>query len=370
MAEQVTLLSRYGHRVELLERSSAELTGAGGRARAGRALLRGGEHEHEVASAVSRLGADVVHAHNLHPTFGFRALEAARAAGARTVLQLHNFRLFCAIGVAYRDGEVCHRCTGRNTLAGVRLRCRGQLAESAVYALALARQQPRILSAVDRFITLSESTRLALGASGLPLARADVVSNPLSDTDFSPVSEAHRGDYALCVGRLVEEKGFDVAVAAATAAGVPLRIVGSGPDEARLRTLAAGADVELLGHLEGQELARSARGRPSCSPPRAVRSRAPTPCSRRWPPGCRRWYPSWAGCPSWRAGTRAFHHGTSARGRAPWHAAGNDPERRRLDGEAALARALERAAPERVHGALMDVYRRAGVSLEAAGVQA
>jgi glycosyltransferase involved in cell wall biosynthesis len=370
VAEQVALLRRYGHRVEVLERSSTELTGAGGRARAGRAMLRGGEHEEQVASAVRRLGADVVHAHNLHPMFGFRALEAARAAGARTVLQLHNFRLFCAIGVAYRDGELCHRCSGRNTLPGVRLRCRGELAESAVYALALARQQPRILSGVDRFITLSQSTRLALGASGLPLERADVVSNPLSDTDFSPVSEAHRGHYALCVGRLVEEKGFDVAVRGAAAAGVPLRIVGQGPDEARLRALAAGADVQLLGRLEGPELASVRSGAAIALAPSRCEEQSPYAVLEAMAAGVPPLVSELGGLPEL-AGAQAslppreVDAWTSALARS-WA----DPEQRRRDGEAALARALERAAPERVHGALMDVYRRAGVALERAGVEA
>ncbi len=71
-------------------------------AAAAQGLVLGGVEPGEVADAVRRIRADVVHAHNLHPLFGWRALAAARAAGARTVLHLHNFRLFCAIAVAYR----------------------------------------------------------------------------------------------------------------------------------------------------------------------------------------------------------------------------------------------------------------------------
>jgi glycosyltransferase involved in cell wall biosynthesis len=188
VAEQASLLRDHGHRVEVLERSSEALEGPGGQARAAHALLRGGEAEREVAELVRRVGAEVVHAHNLHPLFGFRALRAARAAGARTVLQLHNFRLVCAIAIAYRDGAVCHRCSGRNTWPGLRLRCRGGLSESAVYAAGLARQQPRILTATDRFIALSEATRTKLGELGLPLERTDVISNPLPERAFKSAS--------------------------------------------------------------------------------------------------------------------------------------------------------------------------------------
>src|SRR3989440_7375480 len=113
-----------------------------------RGLLSGGLSPVEVKDAVRRIDADVVHAHNLHPMLGWRALAAARAAGARTVLHLHNFRLFCAIGIAYRDGAPCFRCRRGRTLPGLRLRCRGSVPEAAVYAAGLLRQQPRLLQGV------------------------------------------------------------------------------------------------------------------------------------------------------------------------------------------------------------------------------
>src|SRR5512142_1562062 len=74
-----------GEDAELLERDSATL----GRARAAVGLLRGGVDEGDVAAAVRRTGARVVHAHNLNPSLGWRALAAAREAGARVVLHLH-----------------------------------------------------------------------------------------------------------------------------------------------------------------------------------------------------------------------------------------------------------------------------------------
>jgi glycosyltransferase involved in cell wall biosynthesis len=360
VAEQAALLRDRGHRVEVLERSSETLSGSSGRARAARALLRGGESERDVAALVRRLGVEVVHAHNLQPLLGPRALYAARAAGARTILQLHNFRLMCAIGVAYHDGAVCHRCSGRNTWPGVRLGCRGGLTESVVYAAALARQQPRILAATDRFITLSEATRAQLGALGLPLERAEVISNPLSERAFHSVSEAHRGRYALCVGRLVPEKGFDVAVQAARAAGVPLRIAGRGPDEARLRALAGNSDIELLGELEPSELAHVRSGAAVQLAPSRCEEQGPYAVLEAMAAGVPVLVSQLGGLPEL-AGAEAS---LSPRDAAAWTRAltalWSDPEERRRRGEAARTRAWARAAPERVHAALMGVYERAG----------
>jgi glycosyltransferase involved in cell wall biosynthesis len=256
VSEIAALLRRNGHEVELLERSSSDVT----KERAAVSLVEGGRDPNEVAVAARRMGADVVHVHNLHPLFGWRALEAAQAVDARTVLHLHNFRLYCAIGIAYRDGAVCHSCHGRNTLAGLLHRCRGDAREAAVYAESLRRQQRRILRFSDRIVVPSAAHRDALSDLGLPRDDVDVVPNFIPDDDWVSSSGADRGEYALFAGRLVPEKGADTAIAAARAAGVPLVIAGAGPDEARLRELAEGADVRFAGWVEGEELARLRAG--------------------------------------------------------------------------------------------------------------
>ncbi len=251
VAELAALLSRRGHAVEVLERSSEAI----GRGRAALGLLGGGLDSDTVGDIVQRLGADVVHAHNIHPTFGWRALAAARAAGARTLLHLHNYRLFCAIGISYRDGAPCFRCRGTSTFPGVRLRCRGSLPESVVYAAALHRQQPRLYEHVDQFVAVSETTATHLRDLGLPASLTATLPNFMPNDAFASESRADTGEFALVAGRLTEEKGFDTAIAAARTAGVPLVIAGSGPDEARLRDLAAGADVRFAGWLPSKALA-------------------------------------------------------------------------------------------------------------------
>ena len=130
VALQLAALARAGIAAGFLARRSDEA----GRGRAAGALLRGGEASGDVAAAVSELGANVLHAHNMQPLFGPRGLAAGREAGAKVVLHLHNARLFCAIAVASRDGEPCFRCRGRFTLPGLVLNCRGSLPEAAAAA--------------------------------------------------------------------------------------------------------------------------------------------------------------------------------------------------------------------------------------------
>src|SRR5207253_10873930 len=133
-----------------------------GRARAAVALLRGGLAPDDVAAAVRRTGARVVHAHNVNPAFGWRALAAARAAGARVVLHLHNYRLVCAVGTCFTRGGDCTRCHGRNVAPGIALSCRGDRAEAVVYGAGLALWQQRLASCVDVFAAPSEAARRRL----------------------------------------------------------------------------------------------------------------------------------------------------------------------------------------------------------------
>ena len=232
---QLRALGAAGVEHALFERRSAEL----GRTRAAGALLRGGTDPGGLVAAAAALPADVVHVHNMLPSIGPRGLAAARSTGARVVLHLHNLRLFCAIGVASRDGGPCFRCRGRLTLPGLALNCRGSLPESAAYTTALALHQPAVLDAVDRFVAPSHWAAGQLARHGLPAERIDVLPHYLPAESFAPGSRAADGRYALVAARLSAEKGIDTAIRASAASGVPLVIAGEGPEAGALGELAA-----------------------------------------------------------------------------------------------------------------------------------
>jgi glycosyltransferase involved in cell wall biosynthesis len=241
---------------QLLTRDSAAL----GRARAAAGLLRGGLAPDEVAAAVRRSGARIVHAHNLNPSLGWRALAAARAAGARTVLHLHNYRLVCAVGTCFTRGADCTRCHGRDTRPGVRLNCRGSGADAAVYGASLALWQRRLLANADAVVVPSAFALQRLRALGAPLRAlagdppAHVVGHVVREV--AERSAAADGSYALVVSRLAAEKGVDVAIAACAAARVPLVIAGDGPLLDALRARADGTDTRFAGRVGDGELAR------------------------------------------------------------------------------------------------------------------
>ena len=244
-----------GERAALLERDSAAL----GRAQAAGGLLRGGLHAGEVADAVRTTGARVVHAHNVQPSFGWRALAAARAAGARVVLHLHQYRLVCAVGVCFTHGEQCTRCHGSNTLPGLRLNCRGSRREAAVYATALALWQRRLAAQADLVLVPSRFALTRLRELGAPLdwERVRVLAPPVRP---APACDPAAGSYALVASRLSPEKGVDVAIDACSRARIELVIAGEGPAREALERQAQGGQVRFLGRVAEDELARLRAG--------------------------------------------------------------------------------------------------------------
>ena len=241
---------------ELLSRSSTGL----GAPSAALGLLRGGLAPQEVEHAVTARGARVVHAHNLQPALGWRALAAAREAGARVVLHLHQYRLVCAIGVCFTRGAECTRCHGRDTLPGVRLNCRESVPEAAAYAASLALWQRRMVEQADAFVVPSAFARERLRALGAPLPweRVHVIAPPVralarEEPDARPAGGARPPHgtgvepYALVVSRLAPEKGVDVAIDACRLAGMRLVIAGDGPQRAALEARASGRGGAGLG---------------------------------------------------------------------------------------------------------------------------
>jgi len=62
-------------------------------------------------------------------------------------------------------------------------------------------------------------------------------------------------DFVLFVGQLVRHKRVDVAIDAASKAGRPMKIVGEGPELARLKALYDGPSVDFLGSVDDDVLA-------------------------------------------------------------------------------------------------------------------
>ena len=104
---------------------------------------------------------------------------------------------------------------------------------------------------VDRFIAISETSRGAI--EQFYNRGAEVIFCPI-DLDRFHCSDK-KNEHYLLVSRLEHWKRVDYAVEAFNQLGLPLRIIGTGKEEARLRSLAR-ENIEFLGAVDDEILAR------------------------------------------------------------------------------------------------------------------
>ena len=101
----------------------------------------------------------------------------------------------------------------------------------------------RTAASVTHFVAISETVRRRISEC---YGRDSAVIYPPVDTDYYCPARVPREDYYLVVSAFAPYKRIDLAVAACARLGRRLVIIGSGQDEARLRTL-AGPTVQFLG---------------------------------------------------------------------------------------------------------------------------
>ena len=115
---------------------------------------------------------------------------------------------------------------------------------------AMARWDAATAHRADRYVAISQYVAGRIGR--YYNRRASIVYPPV-DTSFFQPGPARPRHGCLIVSALVPYKRVDLAVSACALAGVPLRIVGGGPDLARLRGI-AGPEVAFLGTLSDEEV--------------------------------------------------------------------------------------------------------------------
>jgi glycosyltransferase involved in cell wall biosynthesis len=172
----------------------------------------------------------------------------------------------CAAKAVVRPGRATHLCYCHSPMrygwdqfdayfGPDRLGRLGNAAARHVMA-ALARWDRATSTRVDRFVA---NSRYVAGRIARYYNRTASVLYPPVDTEFFTPGPPLVAGHFLVVSALVPYKRIDRAIAAANRLAAPLVIVGSGPDDARLRAL-SGASVRFAGTLDAAALRDAYRG--------------------------------------------------------------------------------------------------------------
>jgi glycosyltransferase involved in cell wall biosynthesis len=225
------LLRSAGIAVETLFTTSDSIsTGRFRDATAVMTLFGSAQADRFVRRAVRERGANLLHVHNPYPLISPSVIKAAKEVGVPVVATIYNYRLVCAKGTFFRNGEICTLCMGhRWAWPSVVHACyqRSHL-KSAAIASAMT-VHAGAWRMVDCFIAVSPFVGEFLERMGVAEDRIRVRPNLPS---FSGSPSDSSGSGVLYAGRLEPDKGVELLLAAWDRLPVdstrPLIIVGDG----------------------------------------------------------------------------------------------------------------------------------------------
>jgi len=221
-------------------------------------MLYSFEAQRKFASLLDEVRPNLVHLHNIYHQISPSILPEAKSRGIPVVMTAHDYALIAPNYALFHDGQICEHTRPNHFFNAVKHRCvKGSHAASALAAFEMHFHRWLGLwrNNVDRIIAPSAFMAAMLEEYGIDGTKIAHVPYYIDANQWHP---HYGGDYALYVGRLSGEKGVETLVrAAAIAKDVPVRIVGTGPEDMRLHRIAEklGADnVTFVGWKSGEEL--------------------------------------------------------------------------------------------------------------------
>lgn len=205
---------------------------------------------------------DIVHIHNIFPMFSPAIYVTLKNFGIPFVHTLHDFRLFCANALLFRNGEPCQLCIDKSPVFSILNRCfQNSFLKTIPVSLMMRNiRKKNLLFFPDFYIVLTKFAKEKFKEFGILEERLMVKPNFLFE-DFHPKYE--KENFAVYVGRISEEKGIEVLLEALNRPelkDIKLKIIGSGP-RLNLVEKERPKNVEILGlrpHKETIDFIRNA----------------------------------------------------------------------------------------------------------------
>ncbi|WP_199688092.1 glycosyltransferase family 4 protein [Noviherbaspirillum sedimenti] len=217
------------------------------------------EARRKISQLLDATNPHVAHAHNIYHHLSPSFLGVLKKRGIPTVMTVHDLKLACpAYKMLAHDG-ICERCKDGAIWNVARQRCIKDsftLSSVVLAETVLHRLLGSYANGIDRFVVPSRFCLEKLVEWGWPRERFTYIPNFV---DLEQLRPCHApGKSYVFMGRLTAEKGVATFVRAVAAAGVRGWIVGTGPEEQKLRALAEsnGANIQFLGYQQGTKLFR------------------------------------------------------------------------------------------------------------------
>ena len=202
--------------------------------------------------ALKKINPDIVHCHNFFPRLTPSIFDACLDENIPAILTLHNYRLVCPSVYLSKNNKPWELSIQKNPYWAVPYKVyqNSFIGTAAIaYMINYHKKRKTWQKKLDHIITLTKFAKNKFIESGFSPNNMVVKPNFISD----PLKENNtRGQFALFIGRLSQEKGIEFLLESWKEIDFPLKIVGDGPMMGNVKL--QGNNVEFLGKIPNKSV--------------------------------------------------------------------------------------------------------------------
>ncbi len=225
-------------------------------------ILYSREAKRKFARLIRDHKPDIVHLNNFAHQISPSILPVLKKYRIPSVMTMRDYKLVCPTYLLLRDGKPCEECAHGRYYHCLTHRCtQGSWIRSLLNTIEMYLHHSllHIYDQIDVIVATSSFLERKCREMGME-RRVYCLSNFVDPGEYRP-DFAPRNGPVIYFGRLSREKGIFTLMKSMEGTGAALKVVGEGPLRAELEAWAtdAGAPIEFLGRLEGEDLHREIR---------------------------------------------------------------------------------------------------------------
>jgi glycosyltransferase involved in cell wall biosynthesis len=217
------------------------------------------QKKHVVKQALAEFKPDIFHAFAVNVHLSPSVITAASELGIPVVGTFNDYKHICPNYKLFHHDRICMDCIGGKFYSASINKCCKDSSTQSVAAMFEAYAHGW-MGIYDKFSHFTFSSDFMAEVTQKFWPKRSVswskLRNPFDSRKYAALDEY--GNYGLYFGRLIDEKGVDRLVQAASKIdGFPIKIIGDGPDLPKLRTMTESlglTNVEFLGPMWGAAL--------------------------------------------------------------------------------------------------------------------
>lgn len=216
------------------------------------------ESKIKLVGLLNKFKPDIAHLHLFQHQLSASILPVLKKNRVPIIYTAHDLKSVCPNYKMYTNKGICERCKGHKYYNCIINRCtKNSYLKSTVNTIEMYfHHLMKYYNLIDLIITPSRFYQKKMIEFGFPKAKIVYIPNFVNVDEFSPTYGYD--NYFLYFGRLSDEKGLETLIKAMHyVKKVRCIIVGTGPLESKLKTLALNynvSNVDFLGFKSGKEL--------------------------------------------------------------------------------------------------------------------